>query len=180
MPTVSYWEGVVTMEREDRSVRFKLLLASVGGVGKLPIMPGTWASMVVIVPALILPAESSQSMAVAFGILAVISVAVSMWTIPAAQAAWGHDPSRVVIDEVAGMALMLADPLALSSPWWTLTAFFVFRVYDVAKPFPINRINDGTSAFSVVADDLLAAVYGLVTLHMLFVMTQFAVVWMAS
>ncbi|RPI67201.1 MAG: phosphatidylglycerophosphatase A [Ignavibacteriae bacterium] len=168
------------MEPERRSDRFKLLLASVGGVGTLPIMPGTWASLVVIIPALLLPATSDLTMAMSFGLLAVIAVGVSMWTIPAAQAHWGHDPSRVVIDEVAGMALMLADPLALSSPWWTLVAFFVFRVYDVAKPFPINRINDGTTAFSVVADDLLAAVYGLVTLHMLFVMTQFAVLWMAS
>lgn len=160
--------------------RFKLLLASVGGVGTLPIMPGTWASLVVIVPAVFLPSDSSQTMAITFGILAVVSVAISLWTIPVAQAQWGHDPSRVVVDEVAGMALMLADPLALSSPWWTLAAFFVFRVYDVAKPFPINRINDGTSALSVVADDLLAAVYGLVTLHLLFYTTQFAVLWMAS
>ncbi len=151
--------------------RLSLLIASVGGVGHLPIMPGTWGSLVVLLPALVLP--QSTTTPITYGVVAAIFIVLSLWSIPHAQREWGKDPGAVVIDEAAGMSLMLADPLLHSSPWWLLVAFFVFRVYDVAKPFPINRINDGTSAFSVLADDLLAAVYGLVTLHLLFFVTQY-------
>lgn len=157
------------------SHKLALLISSVGGVGYLPIMPGTWGSLVVIVPALLLPV--SGTMAVSYGVFAAVCIFASLWSIPKAQQQWGKDPSAVVIDEAAGMALMLADPLVLSSPWWILTAFFVFRVYDVAKPYPIDRINDGVSALSVLADDLLAAVYGLVTVHVFFVATQYIMLW---
>jgi phosphatidylglycerophosphatase A len=149
------------------SHKLALLISSVGGVGYLPIMPGTWGSLVVIVPALLLPV--SGTMAVSYGVFAAVCIFASLWSIPKAQQQWGKDPSAVVIDEAAGMALMMADPLVLSSPW--------FRVYDVAKPYPIDRINDGDSALSVLADDLLAAVYGLVTVHVFFVATQYIMLW---
>ena len=81
------------------------------------------------------------------------------------QHEWGKDPSKVVIDEVAGMALVLATPLAVSSMWWTLTAFLFFRLYDIAKPFPANLVNNRTEPWSVMVDDLIAAVYAVVSLY---------------
>ncbi len=76
-----------------------------------------------------------------------------------------HDSRAVVIDEVAGAALGVM-PLALAAPMvaaetlpLVLLAGFVFRVLDIAKPWPISAIDTKWHhPFSVIADDLLAGV----------------------
>ena len=67
------------------------------------------------------------------------------------------DPSAVVIDEVAGfMTAMLLLPMTWSS---LLLAFFLFRIFDVLKPFPIKHLEKLKGGFGIVLDDLLAGVY---------------------
>lgn len=76
-----------------------------------------------------------------------------------------HDSRAVVIDEVAGAALG-AVPLALAMPMVSadilplvLLAGLVFRVFDIAKPWPISAVDTKWHhPFSVIADDLLAGV----------------------
>ena len=61
------------------------------------------------------------------------------------------------MDEVAGMlvALVGAPP-----GWrWTLVLFLLFRILDVWKPPPIDRLQRLPGGFGIVADDLLAGVY---------------------
>lgn len=97
---------------------------------------------------------------------AVCFVVAGLVSIPSVQGAWGKDASRIVIDEAAGMALVLATPLAASSPWWWLSAFLVFRMYDIAKPFPANWLDKRPEAWAVIADDLIAGLYTVITLHL--------------
>jgi phosphatidylglycerophosphatase A len=76
-----------------------------------------------------------------------------------------HDSRAVVIDEVAGAALGVV-PLALAMPLvsaeilpMVLLAGFVFRVLDIAKPWPISAVDTKWHhPFAVIADDLLAGV----------------------
>ena len=69
------------------------------------------------------------------------------------------DPGVIVIDEVAGMTVsVLAVPRTAAV---LLTAFVLFRIFDVVKPFPANvsqRIGGGVG---VMADDLIAGAYAL-------------------
>lgn len=69
-----------------------------------------------------------------------------------------HDPGEVVIDEVAGQLLPLAvAPIGLL-PY--LAAFILFRAADILKPWPCNLIDrTSTSAFGVMADDIVAGLY---------------------
>jgi phosphatidylglycerophosphatase A len=65
------------------------------------------------------------------------------------------DPSRVVIDEVAGQlaACLILAPVE----WWTmLAAFFLFRLFDIAKPIGIRRLEAIPNGWGIMLDDLAA------------------------
>ena len=67
------------------------------------------------------------------------------------------DPPEVVIDEVAGFLLTM---LLLPVSWQALVlGFFLFRFFDILKPFPIKRVERLGGALGIVADDLVAGMY---------------------
>ena len=70
------------------------------------------------------------------------------------------DPGIIVIDEVAGMALsVLLVPRTIPV---LLVAFFLFRLFDVWKPFPAHESQALTGGLGVMVDDLIAGAYALV------------------
>ena len=76
---------------------------------------------------------------------------------------WGNDPSRVVVDEMVGVWIPLI--VAVPTVWWqVITAFILFRFFDILKPLGIRSLDRRVGAFWVMADDLLAGVYSLFVL----------------
>ncbi len=74
-----------------------------------------------------------------------------------AEEIWGHDNSKIVIDEFAGMALSL---FLLPKIWWVyLAAFFLFRLFDIFKIFPVNKIQMLNGGVGVMADDILSGIF---------------------
>ena len=70
------------------------------------------------------------------------------------------DPGIIVIDEVAGMALsVLFLPRTIPV---LMVAFFLFRLFDVWKPFPARESQALTGGLGVMVDDLIAGGYALV------------------
>lgn len=67
-----------------------------------------------------------------------------------------HDPSVVVIDEVAGMWCSLLTVPHI--PWYYVSAFIIFRLMDIAKPGPIRRLQQWPGGWGIVMDDLAAGV----------------------
>lgn len=79
------------------------------------------------------------------------------------QTGRNDDPKEIVVDEVAGIWLLLA---ALPHSWHGyLIGFVMFRIFDVLKPWPIcvadQKIKGG---FGVMFDDILAAMYPIIIL----------------
>lgn len=75
------------------------------------------------------------------------------------------DPSEVVIDEIVGFFVAV-----ILIPWhwgWMLAAFFVFRAFDVLKPWPIDNLQRLPGGLGIVIDDILAGVYTCVLLHLI-------------
>jgi phosphatidylglycerophosphatase A len=72
------------------------------------------------------------------------------------------DPAQVVIDEVAGMLLSVL--LLPRTPVVLLTAFVLFRLLDVVKPFPARQSQMFSGGIGVMLDDLIAGAYTLVLL----------------
>jgi phosphatidylglycerophosphatase A len=68
-----------------------------------------------------------------------------------------HDPSAVVVDEVAGMLVALVGHPRTAVV--CLVLFLLFRVMDVWKPVPIRWLQVLPGGWGIVADDLLAGVY---------------------
>ncbi|MCY3985486.1 MAG: phosphatidylglycerophosphatase A [Candidatus Dadabacteria bacterium] len=75
------------------------------------------------------------------------------------------DPPEVVIDEVCGffvcMLFVTPDSLNLA------LGFFIFRFFDIAKPFPIRRAEGLPGGYGIVMDDVLAGVYANLCLQVL-------------
>lgn len=140
-----------------------ILLATAGGAGYSPVASGTMGSLVALplVPWIARTRDASWPAAVGV-VLAIAAAAV--WIAGRAEPLLGgKDHARIVIDEVAGMAV--AALFAPASWLGAAVAFVAFRVCDVAKPFPAGAIDrHGQGGFGVVGDDLVAGVYaGLAT-----------------
>ncbi|HVZ26688.1 MAG TPA: phosphatidylglycerophosphatase A [Sediminibacterium sp.] len=79
------------------------------------------------------------------------------------ESIWGKDSSKVVVDEVAGMAISLGF---LPRQWnWMFGAFVLFRVLDITKPFYIRQSEKLPGGWGVMADDVIAGVYTLLILQ---------------
>jgi phosphatidylglycerophosphatase A len=133
--------------------RVGLAVATVGGVGYAPFAPGTFGSAAGLLVWWLLPA----SPVVQSVVIVAIFIAGS-WGGNIAEHHFGRtDPGQVVIDEVMGMLITLF----LNPVGWVgaLTAFLLFRVFDVIKPYPANRLEQLPGGVGVMADDAMAAVY---------------------
>ena len=76
---------------------------------------------------------------------------------------WGHDPSKVVLDEMVGVWIaMLGVPFSLLN---LALAFVLFRVFDIWKPLGIRRMESLPGGWGVMVDDALAGVYACLLLH---------------
>ncbi len=146
-----------------------MAIATVGGVGRVPLAPGTVGSLLALPLLPGLAALRSSSTLVYVAVLAAV-IALAIWSAGRAEEVVGHDHSHIVIDEVAGLVLA---GLFLPGTWLAAgIAFLLFRVFDVVKPFPANLIDGQVEGgLGVVGDDLVAGVYaGLGTRLLLWVL----------
>jgi len=129
-------------------------VASLGGLGRCPWMPGTVGSLAALAVYLALPLEAGVQTTLVFALSG-----LGVWSSRlAASAAQEADPQTVVIDEAAGMwtaCFMLPKSLPV-----LLAAFVLFRILDIAKWFPLNRLERLPGGWGIMADDFAA---GLVT-----------------
>ena len=138
---------------------FALAIATVFGAGYIPVAPGTIGSLAGLVIWWILP-RSSTAQALAIVVLFV----AGSWSSGVAERHFGRtDPGPVVVDEVVGMLMTLyLNPVG---PIGAIAAFLLFRVADIIKPFPADRLEGLPGGIGVMADDAMAAVYANVVLR---------------
>ena len=136
------------------------LVATSGGLGYAPVAPGTVGSLAGV--ALFWVVGRSASIGL---ITALILIVAGVWAATRmGQLAHEHDPQFVVIDEVAGqfVTLWLAWSLQPASALWTFVGigFVLFRFFDIVKPAPVRQLERLKEGFGVMADDIMAGVYG--------------------
>lgn len=138
--------------------RLALAVASAGGAGYAPIAPGTAGSLVTAAVLWLLQLGPSGRLA-ALGAV----IAAGIWSGGRAERVLGRkDPGLVVIDEVAGM--MLSVLFVPHTPGVLASAFVLFRIFDVWKPFPADRSQALRGGWGVMTDDLIAGLYALLVL----------------
>jgi phosphatidylglycerophosphatase A len=120
------------------------------------VAPGTVGSFITLLALWLIPVTR-----LALAGTLVVVIAAGIWAASRVERALGtKDPGLIVIDEVAGMllsALLLPRTLPVLA-----TAFLLFRLFDVWKPFPASQSQSLAGGLGVVLDDLIAGVYALV------------------
>ena len=140
-------------------------LATCFKIGHLPIAPGTWGSLVAIIGWWLWLQYLDP---LVFIVLIIAIFAIGVFTTNTIIAHTGEkDPSRVIIDEVAGQwlgLLILPDGLL-----YIAGAFVLFRFLDIFKPWPIRQMEQFPKGWGVMLDDTLA---GLLTLGLIQVVSR--------
>lgn len=130
-------------------------VASVGGAGTSPWAPGTAGSLVGVALGWV-AGRTLSPFWYAAGTAALFGLGVAAAT-RVERTAHRKDPSVVVIDEVVGMLVALfALPLRAVE---VLIAFLCFRIFDIAKPFPLRRLEAQPGGWGIMLDDLVAGLY---------------------
>lgn len=122
-------------------------------VGNLPVAPGTAASAVGVVIAII----CSSSMALYIFITLIVTILGFMVSGKMEAILGQKDPGCIVIDEVAGV--MIAFFLLPLTPVVIITAFFLFRAFDMFKIYPVNKFEQLEGSTGVMMDDVIAGLY---------------------
>ena len=142
--------------------RLAVFVATVGYCGYFPFAPGTVGSAVGLVFYLLVWWTGSTIVEV--GLIAGL-FAAGVWAGTTAERYFGGvDPGHIVLDEVVGMLITLAFiPVGWSA---ALAGFFLFRLFDVIKPYPAGRLEALHGGLGVMADDAMAAIYANLSLRL--------------
>lgn len=132
------------------------MLASVFGAGYAPVASGTVGSFVTAVAIWLLPLTPLR-----IAVALVVVILVGIWAGSRVERVLGKkDPGVIVIDEVAGMLLsVILLPRTIPV---LITAFLLFRLFDIWKPFPARESQALTGGVGVMVDDLIAGFYTLI------------------
>ena len=139
------------------------LLATGFGAGFLPWAPGTWGTLL---GAAIWWFAFAQAGAVTQLCAVVALTLCSYWLLVALCSARRlGDDSAIVLDEVCGVwvALLFAPPSLAA----LVAGFALFRLFDIAKPWPVSWAEKAPGGLGVLLDDLIAGAMALTALQAL-------------
>ncbi|MBI1954634.1 MAG: phosphatidylglycerophosphatase A [Proteobacteria bacterium] len=142
--------------------------------GYLPLMPGTWGSLVGLALTGMILSYSSISMLL---VLTILFFFLGLYTTHYMILVCQHlDPKEVVVDEIVaimGIILFLKWQNISLNFWSLIIVFILFRLFDMFKPWPINQIEEffykkpSLSALGVMIDDIVAGVLTFVVFFIL-------------
>jgi phosphatidylglycerophosphatase A len=143
-----------------------MLIATGFYSGYLPKAPGTWGSLVGVLLVFLLHALSLQ---IYLSVVAGLFIVGSFVAGEAEKILDNRDPGVVVIDEIVGMLItMIAVPV---TPLTMALGFILFRVFDIAKPFPVNFFDQHFhGGLGIMLDDVVAGIYSLIIMQLIFLL----------
>lgn len=139
--------------------KLSFIVATVFGIGYLPIMPGTYASLLACLSYYFLISHIFIIYQVG---LSFILFLIGIYVSEKVESILGYDDPRIiVIDEYVGQGIAL---FFASNITHLLFSFFIFRIIDIMKPFPIKRIEKIKGGLGIMLDDVIAGIYTLILL----------------
>ncbi len=149
--------------------RIGVLIATVLGAGYIPLVPGTVGSAISVAAFLLLRQFGGEPFIAFHAVAVALLTLIGVWACSETEKCLGsRDPHQAIMDEVIGqqVALMglpygpLPPAMLWASGWkYFLAAFILFRIFDVAKPFPIRRSERLPGGWGVIADDVVAGAF---------------------
>ena len=143
-----------------------MLIATGFYSGYLPKAPGTWGSLVGVLLVFLLHALSLQ---IYLSVIAGLFIVGSFVAGEAEKILDNRDPGVVVIDEIVGILItMIAAPV---TPLTMALGFILFRIFDIAKPFPVNFFDQHFhGGLGIMLDDVVAGIYSLIIMQLIFLL----------
>jgi len=131
------------------------LISSVGFIGRIPLVPGTAGSFAAFCAWYIIFSKLKTPYFIIITLI-IFFIGVYVSKIIEEQLAV-HDPGEIVIDEWVGqwIALWFIE----LSLFWGLITFCVFRIFDIWKPWPVNKMDLISNGWGVMLDDVAASIY---------------------
>ena len=142
-------------------------------IGKIKYAPGTFASLLTCILFFFLIKVFS------FTVLFFAFLIIFFYSFVAINNSFidykSDDPQEIVIDEVVGQMLpLLAIPIyetlyPLPVIYYCAGSFFLFRLFDIWKPYPVNYVDDNIKgSFGIMLDDIIASIYSITILTIVF------------
>lgn len=146
------------------STKLATLIATWFGLGFAPVAPGTFGALGALAPAVALVHYAGWK-PYCFAVMAAALTPLGIWAATrTAEVRQKKDPGLVVVDEVLGQWITVAGATTLHWKSWA-AAFVLFRLFDIWKPWPVRQFEALPGGTGIVADDLVAGVYGALVLY---------------
>ncbi len=140
-----------------------LTITTFFGIGYLPLMPGTFASFAYLLFYLFAPKEFPFYLSLF--LISIVFFTGVIFSSRAEKIFEKKDPRPVVIDEVLGQMVSLFLIPSRIEP--LLIGFFLFRIFDVLKPFPCFDVQKIKGGWGIMLDDLFAGIWANIFLRII-------------
>ena len=133
------------------------------GAGLSPIAPGTVGSLGALAIYYLVTLVAEPLVLYVLIALILVGAPLGVWATGLLSTEQEHDPGNAVWDEFVGMWItcLFLPPTIL----WLGAAFVCFRFFDIIKPWPANRLEGLPGGWGIMADDVMAGIYGAVLLN---------------
>ncbi len=136
---------------------------SVGFVGLIPGAPGTYGSIVTLAFAYLWQTQVTNNIYYTIGLVLVLTILGIIASSKVSTSLGIEDPGEIVIDEMVGQWIAL---IAIPAHWGSwLAAFILFRVFDIWKPWLIDKSQYLPGGWGIMMDDVLAGLLALLIIQ---------------
>ena len=157
--------------------KINVLISTFFGYGYLTSIPGTVASFVTTI-FIYIAFEILNYTDLKFSlILFLILFFYSFYAVKDAESEFEKkDPGQIVIDEVLGQAMPLilllylnqTNQISLPVEIYYIISFFIFRFFDILKPFPVSYFDKNfKNYFGIIMDDIMAGLYSMILIYLI-------------
>ena len=148
--------------------------ATLGGIGMVPIAPGTFGSITAWIIFVYLSHFVSM---INMLILTILFFILSIWICSeASKDLENKDHKSIVIDELVGMWIALLPVLVIANSQYertvyALAALILFRFFDILKPFPISYFDKNyKNGFGIVIDDVISGLIAIIPSYLILIL----------
>jgi phosphatidylglycerophosphatase A len=157
--------------------KINVLISTFFGYGYLTAIPGTVASFITTI-FIYIAFEILNYADLKFSlILFLILFFYSFYAVKDAESEFEKkDPGQIVIDEVLGQAMPLilllylnqTNQISLPVEIYYIISFFIFRFFDIIKPFPVSYFDRNfKNYFGIIMDDIMAGLYSMLLIYII-------------
>ncbi len=144
------------------------MIATTFGCGYWPWGPGTMGAifgLAVWMPLILISSPLTVAM-ITLGLIIIFTI-LGIWAAGISERYWGDDPSRVVMDETVGQWITMLPMASLAGGGYTAKVWIcaaisliLFRFFDIVKPLGVRKMEAFGGGLGIMADDILAGIYG--------------------